>query len=273
MPKININGNNIYYKVKGNPESENTVIFLNGIMASVSSWFYQTTEFEKLGFKILLHDFKGQMMSDKPKGPYALAQHSRDAIELMEKLKIKKAHLVGTSYGGEVAMRMAIDYPEWVESISVINSASELDETLTLFVRGWKEAAKRKNGEKLFWTMVPTLYHNNYIVSNRKALKNKATAMSRVSDEFLEGQLNLYEAFERDVDITAELNKIKCPALVICGEDDILKPRKFSKKIAEQIPNSEYVVIPDSGHVTILEKPNVINSLTIGFIMKNNYSS
>jgi 3-oxoadipate enol-lactonase len=56
---------------------------------------------------------------------------------------------------------------------------------------------------------------------------------------------------------------------VVCGEEDILKPVKFSKLIAENIPNSELAVIPNCGHVTIFEKPHVLNSMLLGFVLKH----
>lgn len=93
-------------------------------------------------------------------------EHALEAKELMTHLNIDKVHIVGRFYGGEVAMRFAIDYSEIVKSISVIDSVSQL-------------------------------------------------------------------------------NKIQCPALVVCGEDYILKPVKFSKIIADRITKSEFVMIPD----------------------------
>ncbi|WP_353892938.1 alpha/beta hydrolase [Proteinivorax hydrogeniformans] len=269
MPKKNINGVNLYYDIKGNPDAEEAIVFLNGVMASVSSWILQLPIFENHNFKILLHDFKGQMLSDKPKGPYTFSEHSDETVELMKSLGIKKAHLIGTSYGGEVAMRMAIDHPEFVKTISIIDSVSELDETLKLFVRGWKTAAEDRDAEKFFWGMAPTIYHNSFIEKNLNTLKARAKGVANAPDDYFDGQVQLYDTFEQDVHMTEELCNIQCPALVVCGEDDILKPRKFSKIIADNIPNSEHVIIPDCGHVTIFEKPDILNSILLGFVMKN----
>ncbi|HQC41723.1 MAG TPA: alpha/beta hydrolase, partial [Petrotogaceae bacterium] len=125
-----INGIKFFYELRGNTESTETVAFFNGVMASADSWKNQVHLFEKMGYKILLHDFKGQLRSDKPKGPYTFSQHAHEAKLLMESLGIEKVHIVGTSYGGEVALRFALDFPQAVKTISVIDSVSELDETL-----------------------------------------------------------------------------------------------------------------------------------------------
>lgn len=269
MSYMNVNGIKLYYELRGNLAAEETIVFLNGVMGSSSSWAYQVPLFDKFKFKILVHDFKGQLLSDKPEGPYSFKEHAEEAKLLMDALNIKNGHLVGTSYGGEVAMRFAIDFPESVKSISVIDSVSELDEVLKLFVRGWRTSAMEKDAEKFYWGMTPTIYHNSYLEKNRKVLQERVETLKKAPESYFEGQVYLYDTFEQDVFMTDELHKIKCPALIVCGEEDLLKPKKFSKIIADNIPNSEFAVIPDCGHVTIFEKPDMLNSMLLGFILKN----
>jgi 3-oxoadipate enol-lactonase len=269
MAYMTVNGVKLYYELAGDERSQEVVAFFNGVMASTSSWVFQRKVFEKAGFKILLHDFKGQLLSEKPSGPYTFAQHADEARLLIKELGIDKVHIVGTSYGGEVAMRFAIDFPERVSSISLIDSVSELDEVLRLFVRGWKAAAGERDATRFFWEMVPTIYHNSFIERNMKMLQDRAKALEKAPADYFDGQIALYETFESDVYMTDELHKIQTPTLVVCGEDDILKPRKFSKIIADRIDGAEFAIIPDCGHVTIFEKPDVLNSLLLGFIMKH----
>ena len=264
-----INGVKLYYEIRGNEEGEEAVAFFNGVMASVNSWSLQARVFERFGYRVLLHDFKGQLLSEKPEGPYTFKEHAEEARLLMKELGIEKVHLIGTSYGGEVALRFAIDFPEAVKSISIIDSVSELDEVLKLFVGGWKDAAKAGDPRKFFWNMVPTIYGDSFIRKNFKMLEERAMALEKASSDYFEGQIALYETFLGDVCMTDLLERISCRTLVVCGEEDILKPKKFSKTIADRIQKSEFAIIPDSGHVTIFEKPDVLNSLLLGFIMKN----
>lgn len=269
MSYLKVNGVNLYYELKGNLDSEETVVFFNGVMASANSWSFQVPIFEKLGYKVLVHDFKGQLLSDKPEGPYSFKEHAFEAKELISALGINKVHIIGTSYGGEVAMRFAIDYPEYVKSISVIDSVSELDEVLKHFVESWKVLAEGEDAERFFFGMIPSIYGNSFIEKNLSMLKDRAAALKSAPKDYFKGQVYLYDTFKSDLNMTDELNKIKCPSLVVCGEEDILKPRKFSKIISDNIPCSEFAIIPDCGHVTIFEKPEVLNSLLLGFVIKN----
>lgn len=269
MAEFNYKGTKIYYEIKGDPNGKETVAFLNGVMASTTSWALLYPIFERFGFRIILHDFKGQLKSDKPEGPYTFAQHCAEAKALFESLGVEKLHLIGTSYGGEAAMKFAILYPDMVKSISVIDSVSELDSVLSGFVLGWKILCDTGDGERFFWGMAPSIYGPHFIEKNGEMLAERAKAIKSNPNGYLEGQKILYDTFANDVYMTDELGKIKCPALIMCGQDDILKPQRFSKIMADNIPDSEFMVIPDCGHVSIFEKPKELQSAIFGFIMKH----
>lgn len=265
------NGTNIYYEEHGNLESEKIIAFFNGVMASVSSWQFQVSHFVELGYRVILQDFRGQMMSDKPDGSYSFAEHASDAKALFEHLGIQKLHIVGTSYGGEVAMRFAIDFSDMTESISVIDSVSELDGLLKLFIKAWTTMARKvlegkASAEDFFWAMTPTIYGNTFIEKNIKLLKDRAAHLNTVNLDYFKGQISLYDTFLNDVDMTDELHKIKCPALILCGDQDFLKPVKFSNIIADKIPDSKFEVLEDCGHVAIFEQYEAVNQAITKFI-------
>jgi 3-oxoadipate enol-lactonase len=262
-------GIKFFYEVKGNTSTSEVIIFLNGVMASTSSWASITPVFESHQFSIVLHDFRGQLRSDKPSGPYSFDMHAEDVLDLMNYLDIEKAHFIGTSYGGEVAMRFAINYPKRMKTLCVIGSVSELDEKLIHFVKSWKQVAKSYDGEAFFWTMMPSIYHSDYIKINLDEMKKRALTMNLIPKDYFDGQILLYDTFLEDVTMTNKLHKISCPTLIIAGEDDILKPIKFSMILASKIADSEFVVIPDSAHVTIFEKPKILQTIMLGFLMKH----
>lgn len=269
MSEFTVNDVFLFYEIKGNPEGKEAVAFLNGVMASTSSWSLIYPIFEKFGFKIILHDFKGQLKSEKPDGPYTFEEHATEAKALYEFLGVEKIHLIGTSYGGEVAMKFAALFPEMTKSISVIDSVSELDEVLKNFVLNWKTLADTKDGEKFFWGMLPSIYGPKFVAENKEMLEERAKLFKNFPEDYYTGQKILYDTFAQDVYMTDELCKISCPALIICGQDDILKKPKFSQILADRIPSSEYVLLPDCGHVAILEAPKELQSILLGFILKN----
>lgn len=272
MSKLKIQEYEIYYEVKGNMHAEETVVFLNGVMASSSSWHYQIKALEQ-HYRIICQDFKGQLLSDKPAGPYTFAQHAADVIALLDHLGLQKVHLAGTSYGGEVAMKLAILYPARVKTITVIDSVSELDELLKANIHHWKALAANaktpQTKKEFFYGMLPSIYGASFVKEQRAMLDIRAEATSNMDDSYFEGQMQLYETFLTDVMMTDELHHITCPVLIVVGEDDYLKPVKFSRLIHEKIKGSEFVIVPNCGHVLIFEKYQELNTLLLGFIGKH----
>ncbi len=257
----------IHHELRGPEDAQETIIFLNGVMASVSSWNYYADYFTGHGYRILLHDFRGQLLSDKPTHPCTFEDHVMDLKEIMVESGIKKAHLIGTSYGGEVAMLFACTFPSMMESLSVIDSVSERDALLDSFIESWKTAASVMNPSDYLKIMIPTIYGNTFISENRSFLDKKITNMNSLPEDFLTGQINLYNTF-LSLNITAQLKEISVPALIICGEEDILKPARFSRIIAANIPEATLRIIPDCGHVAIFEKPEEVKQLCADFIKK-----
>lgn len=268
--QFEIDGVKLFYEVKGNENSETAVVFFNGVMATTNSWYGMLPGFEKLGLKIVLHDFMGQMKSDKPEREmYSFEEHCRQAKALFDSLNVKGVHIIGTSYGGEVGMKFAMMYPDFVKTLSIIDSVSEVDDISRCFVSSWKTLADCGDGEKFFWGMAPSIYGNKFIAENRQVLEKRAKACKLVGKDYYDGQKILYDTFCNDLDFTSELNEIRCPTLIICGENDILKPPAMSMIMHRNIKGSEFVVLPECGHVAIFEKPNELVSVILGFIFKN----
>jgi 3-oxoadipate enol-lactonase len=246
MPYRELDGHRIYYEIQGDAQGEQCIAFLNGVMASTASWESLAALFGRFGFRILLHDFRGQLRSDKPPGPYSFEMHAADLKRLLEDEGVEQAHLVGTSYGGEVGLVFACSYPERVRTLSLIDSVSELDPLLRKTVELWITLAAGSSPEELYWGVIPTLYGRR----------------------FLRRQLSLYRTF-LGLEITERLPAIRCPTLVVCGQEDALKPPRFSRLIAEKIEGAELVLLPDCGHVAIYEKPQELASLLLGVVLKH----
>lgn len=269
MANMQANGINIYYELRGKQEGTEAVVFLNGIMSTVAGWALQVPIFEKAGCKILLHDFRGQLMSEKPQSGYTFSAHVLDMKTLLDNLGIQKIHIISTSYGGIVGLRFALDYPDYVKSFILIDGLSQTDSRFSWIIASWRELIKLSDMVKLFRAIVPVIYSNNYLQNNEKALRERESLLKNTPHEFMESFSALLANAVQNTKFAAELPGIKCPLLLICGEHDQLTPVKFSRLIKAQIPHAEFVIVPECGHTTIYEKPDVINSLALGFIIKN----
>ena len=137
------------------------------------------------------------------------------------------------------------------------------------FVESWKVLCDCGDGEKFFYGMAPSIYGPEFMEKNKELLAKRAIATKNIDKSYFVGQKILYDTFAQDVYMTDELSKITCPTLIICGEQDILKPPKFSDIMHKNIKNSEYVIFPHCGHVTIFEQQETLNTNILGFVMKH----
>lgn len=263
MPKIQVRGVELHYEFFGG--GDRTCVLLNGIAMTIAHWKPMMDAMGK-GWRFLCHDMRGQTLSEKPGGEYSMETHAEDLATLMDSLKLDRAHIIGTSYGSEVGMAFAILHPEKTSSLTVIDGVSELDPVLAAVADSWIAAAKL-DPVVFYRTLIPWTYSAEYLRRNGDALAAREKTMSTLPKEWYDGFARLCEAF-RKVDLTPGLRGIVCPTLVLVGSKDILKPRRYSRIIADNIPGAILRTIPSAGHAAVIEKPARVAGLVAKFIRK-----
>lgn len=263
MPKIGVNGIELYYELSG-PADAPVLVLSNGVMMGTASWAFQKAALEK-HLRVLLYDCRGMWKSEHPEAPYSMAQHADDLAGLLDALGIEKAHIAGISYGAEVSMSFAIQYPAKTQSLIVIDGVSEIHPLLRAQTMPWLMAAEKHDAEWLLKTSYPMNFSEDWIRANPAIIDASG---ERYAEMDLDALARLMKAFY-DLDLTGQLSAIQAPTLVIAGEKDLIKGRDYAEIIAAQIQGSEFVMVPGSGHALCLEKPAVLNTLLLGFVTKN----
>jgi 3-oxoadipate enol-lactonase len=266
MPKIEANGIQIYYELHG-PEDADTLVLSNGVLMSTASWAFQTPVLSR-HYRLLLYDCRGMWQSDHPPGPYSMELHADDLAALMDALGIERAHIGGISYGAEISMVFALKYPKRTRSLILSSAVSQVDPLLGGWMESWIGAAQLMDPEMFFRVTYPLNFAEGWIALNEATLD---TARERYKLLDYKALLELLQSFSR-LDLTADLHGIAVPTLVIVGECDILKPRKYAEIIACEIPDAEFAVIPHAGHAVLWERPGLFNSLILGFLAKQGAS-
>ena len=262
MQTTTVNGIEIGFEIIGGGSP--TVVFLNGVGMTMAHWKPVIQYMNDRSLSFLLHDFRGQLMSGKPDTPYTLEMHARDLALLMDHCGIASAVIAGTSYGSEVGLEFAMKYPGRCESLVVIDGVSELDPVLKSAVESWIAAARVSPGV-FYRSLLPWNYSNRYLSENLSKLRERESAVSALPPEYFRGFIRLCEAF-LEINLTSRLNQVECPTLVVVGEYDILKHRRFAEIIHHGISGSHLEVVDDAGHAVVIEKPREIAELILGFI-------
>jgi len=263
MPFIHVNHTRLYYEFQG-PKDGPLVILNNGIFMSTATWALQLPDLAR-HHRVLLYDMRGQGQSDHPEGEYSLDLHADDLVALMDALDLGQAHMVGTSYGGELNLVMGIRHPERCRTLVIIASVSHSDPLNVAMIERWRLAAKLGDGALFFRLIYADVYSEGFLAARPDFLP---VAESRYAELDLPTAVRLIESYQR-FNVTAELGRIKTPTCIASAEHDLLKPRRYGEILHAGIPGSEFHLITDSGHVVVLEKAAEVNTIILGFLAKH----
>lgn len=263
MAFFDFKGKQVYYEVMG---AGKPILILNGIMMSTLSWGIFVESFSRNN-KLILVDFLDQGKSDKMEGiDYDQKVQSELIKELLDHLKIEKINIVGISYGGEIAQRFAVDNPELMDSLLLFNTTSKTGPWLRDIGEGWNLSID--NPLNYYLTTIPVIYSPAFYEKNHQWMEDRKKLLiaGAFNDrEFLNAMVRLTKSAENH-DTVNELHKIKCPTLIVGGEEDCLTPLKEQRILKDKIPNSELVILSGCGHASMYEKPFLFSSLVLGFI-------
>jgi pimeloyl-ACP methyl ester carboxylesterase len=98
--------------------------------------------------------------------------------------------------------------------------------------------------------------------ADRRLVELAGERMADMSYEVVLGDFYACDAF----DVQGRLAEINSPTLVICGADDKMTPRRFSEHLTEGMPAARLEVVPDAGHMVMLEKPKIVEALIKEFL-------
>ena len=256
MPTLAVSKADLFYDVEG---AGAPIAFLNGIAMTTQSWTPYLERFRREGYRCVLHDFRGQLRSEKPEEAYSLEQHADDFVALLDALGIETCHLVGTSYGGEVGVHVAAAYPERVQTLSLIACAPRpgLLERVTAAV--WSGTAFNDGVVRAWIPSFPSLTRFSWQLG---------APSQELPQAYFSGLLRLIRA-SMQRDLTEHLERITVPALVLCGALDGLKPVSASTELAERLPDAELHVVPGAGHTVVLEQPAAVYAALAPFIARH----
>lgn len=255
--------NEIYFERIGHGD---TLIILNGIMMSTSSWTDHIKRF-KAHFDVISFDFKDQGRSSKLSHDYHIFERANDLIELMDDLKIESAHLLGVSYGAHVAAYFALKYPERVKSLILSNATFKVGNHLREMGRGWEFAAMTYNPELLFRVSFPMIYSRTFYELNFEWIENRIQIASKnTTREWLDGFVRLSRSGS-NFDLSESLKALKMRVLLISASEDIVTPEIDMREMFKIINNSSFVLMPDAGHAAFMEKPDLFCEIVEDFLI------
>lgn len=241
-----------------------TVILLHGLGADSTIWAATLATLSEKVHVIAL-DQIGFGRSDKPPLDYRIATFSDFLHAFMQAAKIPKATLVGSSLGGWIAADFAIQHPEMVEKLILVDSAG-------IKPRDWKGSRS-----------IPVNLNPASLLDTRRMFEKLFFDKSMITDQLVE---RVFENRMRNGDsytvarvlagldqddqwLEKRLPRIKAPTLIVWGHNDELTPVDRAEIFRKNIPNSRLAIIPQCGHVPQIEKPAEFSKLVLEFLFPN----
>lgn len=258
----------LYYKKYIKSEESEWVIFVHGAGGSSSIWFNQIKAFQK-EFNVLLVDLRGHgrskdLLQKYYEENYSFENISKDIIEVIDHLKIKKAHFIGVSLGSIIIRTLGEIAPERVNSAILCGAITRMNFRSRILVftgHLFKRVVPYMWLYKFFaWIIMPRKRHeesrNLFIGEAKKLAQKEFMKWFKLTNE-VNPLLRYFK--EKEISI---------PMLYVMGEEDymFLPP---VKNIVKNHTMSFLEVIKDCGHVCNVEKPDKFNQVSIKFLKKN----
>ncbi len=236
------------------------VVLLHGLGSSSTDWAFQRPAFASR-YRVIVADLAGHGASTVPASATVEAM-AADVEALLAAAGEPPAHVVGLSLGGCVALALALAAPARVRSLTLVNAFARLRpgdprRAVALLTR------LALLGTAPMSVVAAHVARGLFPRSDQAELYRRAVeSLSRTSRR---SYLVTMAALAR-FDVTARLPAIRCPALVVAGADDRTVPLGVKRRLAAGLPAGRLVVVPDSGHATPADQPEIFNRTVLDFL-------
>lgn len=266
---VAVRGFNIYYRSWG--DSNVTLVCLHGGPGSTHEYLITLSKLAESGLRVVMYDQLGCGQSDSPKDNllFTIESAAEEVEQFRRELNLGKVHLLGQSYGGFLALEYTLRYPESVRTLILSNTAASVPKTVREMnelrtklparirstLRKYESADDLQNPEYL--AAVKYLYQKHvcrlrpwppevekiFVTWNQRIYQH----MWGPNEFYVTGNL-------KNWDVSARLNEIKIPTLILVGKHDELPP-PLSVDMHRRIRGSKLVTFARGSHLLMFEEP------------------
>jgi len=251
-----VNGKQISYWTarKGLVEGKETVLFIHGAGGGQYTWSYQKGFFER-EFNPVIIELPGHGESGG-EGEEEVGKYAEQVYVFLKALGLQNVFLIGHSMGGAIAQTLALTHAELIKGIVLVGTGARLKVFPMIFdgIKNDFEETVRKINQFAFSRRVQT-----------DLIEKGVSFMLECRPEVVYGDFLACDRF----DLMNEVEKIVLPALILCGDEDQLTPLKYSEFLNSRIKGSKLEVLPNAGHMVMMEAPQAFNERVREFILEN----
>ncbi len=251
---------NIYYHAyEGGEEGERPPVVL--IHGAGGTHLYWPSELRRLpGYRVFALDLPGHGKS-AGRGQQSINHYAQSILDWLQAVGLHSSVFIGHSMGSAIVIELALNHSEHVLGLGLIGAGARLSVNPTLLEN----------------SASPTTFHNvvatviEWSFSPQAPAQLTELAARRMADTrptVLHGDFLACDEFDE----TERITTINKPALIISGADDKMTPVRNAQFLADSIPDSKLEIIPDAGHMVMLEKPEAVATVLHNFLDDISYS-
>jgi pyruvate dehydrogenase E2 component (dihydrolipoamide acetyltransferase) len=257
---IEAGGRRFRYLALGEGEGP-PIVFIHGFGGDLNNWqFNQEALAENRGTYAVDLPGHGGSSKDLGSGHVDVGALAKAVVDFLDAKNVGKAHLVGHSLGGAVALDLALNHADRVASATLVCSAGLGPEINMTYIDGFMQAKRRKQLEPVLAMLVadPDMVSREMIedVLKFKRLDGVEAALKRIIDDNFAGGRQALE-------LTSRLGELSVPAQVIWGRQDQIIPASHAEGLPTSVPVH---VFDDAGHMVHMEKAAEVNDLVKRFV-------
>ncbi|NWF54160.1 MAG: alpha/beta hydrolase [Syntrophaceae bacterium] len=254
MAEARVRGNSIHYlEVKPHqPTADWPVIFIHGSGGNADLWRKVMDELAP-NYRAIAVDLPGHG-SSQGEGFRSVSEYGDFMNDFLEALGLKKAVLGGHSLGGAIVQDVALRHPQKLRALLLIGTGARL-RVLPDALESMRKMALGEIPPKFeAWGFSEKA--SREIIAEGEREWAKTGSLVRYHD---------FLACDR-FDIIGEVEKIRLPALIACGQEDRLTPIKYSQFLNQKLPGSRMELISGAGHMVMLENPKDLSKAILSFL-------
>lgn len=269
MVPVGNRGHELYYEVQGSGEP---VVLIHGLTLDLREWDAQVEalaeKYQVIRYDVVGHGKSSGLSSSLPNGSVRDWEYLR---ELLDELKVDKAHVVGLSMGGGIAINFALQYPDRVQTLTPMDARlGGYDVPSALGDRFGKyidvSSSQGVQAALPLWAADPLFAPANANPDVRAKLQEIVIqGHGALGAGAMFQWPNLAKIAALSPSARSRLNRISAPTMVMVGELDLIDFQLQANIIDRDVPNSTKLVVPGAGHMSDMEQPEFVNAALLDF--------
>lgn len=269
MPTVKSNQIEIAYEIHGEGPP---LLLIAGI--GYGGWFWhKIVPGLAKHFGVITFDNRGAGDSSKPPGPYTIPQMAADTIGLLEALEIPKTHVFGHSLGGFVAQELAVTRPDLVDRL-ILGSTTHGGMQVVPITPEALDVLTRREGDPmdLIRRGIRVALHPSFPAAHPDVVQELIDyrLTNPVPPAQFQAQVMAGAGMSAltEEQVAERMAALQMPVLVLTGDDDRVVPAGNADLLVAKLPNARLQVIPQTGHLFPIEKPEATVRAVLDFLLE-----